>query len=163
MCLTDSNIRNIVFFNVDWRWFVGDIYWDSLPAGVAAPNIEIVSRSQRCEHIPTSSYLGDGSRGQVLESSDKAGLVRRASWRYFTAETRGVPLVAHGVDITRSRKSREPGLVGHELLTRRKLWEVLALVLVQESMERLVPADRASRVKNCLFVDVSSDSPAQII
>lgn len=162
MCLTDSNIRNIVFFDVDWRWFVGDICWDGLPAGVAAPNIEIVSRSQRCKHVPTSSYLGDRSRGQVLESSDKAGLVRRASWRYFTAETRGVPLIAQGVDITCARKSREPGLVGHELLTWWKLWEDLALILVQESVERLVPADRAIRIKNCLFVDVSFDGPAQI-
>lgn len=122
MCLTNSDIRNVVVFNVDWRWLVGNICRDGLPAGVAAPEVKIIPCGQRCEHIPTSSYLRDWARGQVLESSDMAGLVRRATWRYFPAETRGVPLIAKGVDVAFVRQSREAGLVGHELLTGRELW-----------------------------------------
>lgn len=162
MCLTNSNIRNIVLFDVDWRWFLVDISWDGFSPGMAAPNVEIVSGCQRREHIPTSNYLGDRSRGQVLESSNKAGLVRRASWRYFTTETRGVPLIAQGIDIACTRKSCEAGLVGHELLAWREPREGLAPVLAQESVERLVSADRATLIKNCLFVGVSFDGPSKI-
>lgn len=155
MCLADSNVCNIVFFNINWCRFIAEICRDSLPTGVAAPDIEIISGSQRCEHVSASSYLRDRSRGQILEGSDKTGLVRRASWRYFPPQTRGVPLIAQGVDVACARQSREAGLIGHELLARWKLWEVLALVLVQEPVERLVSADRASRIKNCLFAGVS--------
>lgn len=162
MRLTDSNIRNIVLFDVDWRWFLVDICWDGFSPGMAAPNVEIVSGCQRCKHISASSYLGDRSRGQVLESSDKAGLVRRASWRYFPAETRGVPFIAQGVDTACARKSREAGLVGHELLTWREPRECLVLVLAQESVERLVSADRATLIKNCLFVGVSFNGTSEI-
>lgn len=163
MCFTDSNIRNVVLFNVDWRWFVGNVCRDGLPARVAAPKIKIIPGGQRCEHTPASRYLGDRSRGQVLESSDKAGLVRRATWRYFPAETRGVPLIAQSVDVACVRQSREAGLVGHELLTRRELWEGLGLFIAQELVQRLVYADRASRIKNCLFKCVSFDGSTEIV
>lgn len=155
MCLANGNVCNVILFDVDWCWLVADVCWHGLHAGVAAPNVEIFSGSQRCKHISASSYLGDWSRGQVLEGSDEAGLVRRARWRYFPAEARGVPLIAQGVDIACIRESREAGLISHELPTRRERRETLALTLAQEPVERMVSADRASLIKNCLFVDVS--------